>query len=220
MIYKMFDYKKNVIVFVLIVVLINSSMIINDATLLETLAVLFGLSSLSQAKEKVLFVTFVMIIQYYNAGAILYHLNNYDYLLTRYKSKTRYFNRIIKILLYNTLQLYVVTIMVADIIALFHQQGIVFLNCNMLLNSLAMCCIIGEIQTYLLLKNNKKDLSIWILLIGSMIYGFVSQIISTKLPVIFENYQFIRIIASSILIIYGYWTLRKTFHKEWQQYAH
>ena len=219
MIFKIgFDFKKSIMVFVIGLILANFSVFINDATILETAETFFGISDLSHIKEKTIFLIFVLAIQYFNANIISFNLDNYDYLAIRYNSKNNYFKSIIFNALINTFLFYIIALFSISVVSILYVRNLSFLNVFLLLKAFVVCSVVCLTQLWLLMKF-KPEVTVWIILAGSVIYAFGSQFIDANMPEPFFGQVDIKSIILFICLIIVYIICRRKFFKEWNGYA-
>ena len=171
------NIKKTIIVFITSLILINFSVFINEATIFNTMDVIFGLSELSHIKEKTIFLIFVLLIQYYNADILSFNLYNSDYLSIRYCSRKKYWYSIIKDIYLNCLVLFVTVLVSLNIISLIHNQECAFIKIGTIVVAFVMCVTVTFIQLCLLL-NYRENTVVWLMIFGCILYSLAKQMFS------------------------------------------
>lgn len=212
------DFKKIIVTFILTSVLVDAFIFVSGTTVPYAFTVLFGISGLAQAKEKLLFTIFVMLIQYFSSEIILYHIHSCDYLLIRYSTKRKYFDSVIKEILKSAIEFWLISLISLNFISVIHQHEILFVDIRSFIDSLFFCFCVCIIQTLLLLRY-KADVAVCIILSGSVVYALLSQFLFSRF-MLSENMRIIlQCVGSVVLFIIMYLYLRKKFMEEWQLYA-
>lgn len=212
------NFRKVLISFIIIIILANASVLINKTTIEQTFSILYGISALGQAKEKVLFVVFIMMFQYFNSEIIIYHIHNYDYLLIRCATKKSYFKSMLSDLCKSIIMFWIISLISIILLSMIYQHKIIALDLLILIGSLFLCFCVGMIQTLLLIRY-RADFAVFIMLVGSIVYAFLSQLVFTNLTASGNIASTLKCVSIVVLSIMVYFFLQKNFMKEWQTYA-
>lgn len=190
-------------------IMIGSLYLINhQENILVVFRGLYGGTPLNTISEKMGFVLFAVLLQFTNADAILYCLNNADYLSIRFDSKVK----VVRFLYKKILILNFMFVCLSGISTLFvaYLCGLDFIEINyivfidILLRELLACLIISVLQIYFLVITTEANTFI-ILIIITVVLAFLSQYnlsFSTILPEPFGGADlFFNILVSIALII-------------------
>ncbi len=213
------NIKKSVVLLTAVTVISVLVYNIKGTPFYDVALALTGQNSLAGLPDKLLFVTFVFIVQYFYSDTILYCIDNYDYLLIRYKSKSGLFVSLRKELIKSTV---VITVIVSIIILSLSiildgavNSRLVFLCINLFL----LLSVISFLQALLLIKTNTEK-TLLIILGLSIVYTLISQTAGNYTEE-FDGLTFslIRIVLGILLTSILYLSFKKNFMKEWKAYA-
>src|SRR5660397_106824 len=90
---------KIILTFCAFTVLVGALLKMNGMDFAMTLRRIYGGALLNAITMKMGFILFVILLQYFNADTILYHIRNSDYLSIRYGTKNRTFSVLVRIII-------------------------------------------------------------------------------------------------------------------------
>lgn len=229
-----FKLRKLCILFVLDILLLNAAILLGPDDSLLAIKTVIGQASLMNLDEKLLFITFLIIAQYYFSDTILYYIKNYDYILLRYNSKSHMFRMFFKELAADVLYFFA-----AFALAMFLSLSVrgasgIAHSAFLYLNLLGLVSFLCFFQAILVIKK-KIETTILIILLLGILYTFITEFFSemiyidVSLTVVVIEHIF-KIGRSAIINSMGFGleiilniavfsVFKKIFMKEWQYYA-
>lgn len=202
------------------------NIIIGNASLLESLGNIFGISSLSHMIFKMCFIVFAFLVQNNNSNIISFHIENFDYMLVRYNSKSKIFFLYSKRIIINNFFFITFCFLGLLLASLFFDSKVLsdfnlFIFLGTILQGFCKCCIIAFLQATLSLRFSEEKV-VGILVVLCTLYSFVIPSLLSFVPNHISNntvFGLIRTFFCLFLMALAFLMFKRKFMKEWQKYA-